>query len=245
MAAFATGSMLGGLMAGFTLMPDTTIGVSALSIFALTWFLLSIGSTAYERALKLRSTREELKSRIAEIDALQVQLRDQANRDPLTGLFNRRYLQTTMEREMARCIREQTSMCVILLDLDHFKSINDRYGHQAGDEVILQLAKMLAAESRQEDVPCRYGGEEFMLLLPKMPLAIAQLRAEEWRRKFSGLTIDAGDQRIGQTVSIGIAEFPAHGRTAEALIECADLALYQAKSAGRDRVIAYTPAASA
>ena len=90
---------------GFPVQPETTILVTALSLFALTWFLLTIGSTAYERALKLRSTREELKRRIAEIDRLQVQLREQANRDPLTGLYNRRYLQSTMEREMARSTR--------------------------------------------------------------------------------------------------------------------------------------------
>ena len=245
-AAFAAGALLGGALTGFPLQPATTTLVTALSIFALTWFLLSIGSTAYERALKLRSTREELKRRIAEIDALQVQLREQANRDPLTGLYNRRYLQSTMEREMARSTRGEATLCVMLLDLDLFKSINDRYGHLAGDEVILSMAKMLSTESRQDDVPCRYGGEEFMLLMPQMTLETARLRAEEWRRRFATMTIDVGGgHRIGTTVSIGIAEFPTHGRTAQALIECADQALYQAKSAGRDRVVCYQPVAQA
>ena len=239
LVAFAAGSLLGGSLAGFPVRPDTSIVVTALSIFALTWFLLSIGSTAYERALKLRSTREELKRRIAEIDALQVQLREQAIRDPLTGLYNRRYLQSTMDREMARCARDRTPMCVMLLDLDFFKRINDRHGHQAGDEVILSMAKMLSSESRQQDVPCRYGGEEFMLLLPNMSLAAARQRAEDWRRRFAEMRIDAGGQCIGTTVSIGIAEFPAHGKTAQALIECADQAMYRAKSAGRDRVVGY------
>ena len=232
-------------MAGFSLQPHTTVPVTALSIFALTWFLLSIGSTAYERALKLRSTREELKRRIAEIDGLQVQLREQANRDPLTGLYNRRYLQSTIEREMARSTRAETTLCVMLLDLDLFKSINDRYGHLAGDEVLLAMATMLSGESRQDDVPCRYGGEEFMLLMPKMTLETAQQRAEEWRRRFARMTVDSGGQLISTTVSIGIAEFPTHGRTAQSLIECADQALYQAKSEGRDRVVSYQPAARA
>lgn len=245
-AAFAAGALLGGALTGFPIQPDATTLVTALSIFALTWFLLSIGSTAYERALKLRSTREELKRRIAEIDALQVQLREQANRDPLTGLYNRRYLQSTMEREMARSTRVEAPLCVMLLDLDLFKSINDRYGHLAGDEVILSMAKMLSSESRQDDVPCRYGGEEFMLLMPKMTLETAQQRAEEWRRRFATMTIHVGGgHHIGTTVSIGIAEFPTHGRTAQSLIECADQALYQAKSAGRDRVVLYQPVAQA
>ena len=241
-AAFFAGALVGGAIAGFPVQPETTILVTALSLFALTWFLLTIGSTAYERALKLRSTREELKRRIAEIDALQVQLREQANRDPLTGLYNRRYLQSTLEREMARSTRAETPLCVMLLDLDLFKSINDRYGHLTGDEVILSMARMLSGESRQDDVPCRYGGEEFMLLLPNMTLETAQQRAEEWRRRFSMMTVESGGQRIGTTVSIGIAEFPAHGRTVQSLIECADQALYQAKSGGRDRVVSYQPA---
>lgn len=242
-AAFVAGALLGGALTGFPIQPDTTSLVTLLSIFALTWFLLSIGSTAYERALKLRSTREELKRRVAEIDGLQIQLREQANRDPLTGLYNRRYLQSTMEREMARSTRAEAPLCVMLLDLDLFKNINDRYGHLAGDEVIQSMAKMLSAESRQDDVPCRYGGEEFMLLMPKMTLDTAQQRAEEWRRRFATMAIDVGSGlRIGTTVSIGIAEFPTHGRSAQALIECADQALYQAKSAGRDRVVCYQPA---
>lgn len=237
--AFMAGAFAGGAVAGFTLQPDTTVVVTALSIFALTWFLLSIGSTAYERALKLRSTREELKRRIAEIDALQVQLREQANRDPLTGLYNRRYLQSTLEREMARSARADAPLCVMLLDLDLFKSINDRYGHLVGDEVIVLMAKMLSTESRQDDVPCRFGGEEFMLLMPKMTLETACLRADEWRRRFAMMAVDVDGKRIGTTVSIGIAEYPTHGRTAQALIECADQALYRAKSAGRDRVVSY------
>jgi diguanylate cyclase (GGDEF)-like protein len=147
---------------------------------------------------------------------------------------------------MARSTRAEAPLCVMLLDLDLFKSINDRYGHLAGDEVILSIAKMLSSESRQDDVPCRYGGEEFMLLMPKMTLETAQQRAEEWRRRFATMTIDVGDgHRVGTTVSIGIAEFPTHGRTAQSLIECADQALYQAKSAGRDRVVLYQPVAQA
>jgi diguanylate cyclase len=240
LGAFAVGALLGGAITGFEVIAATNQLATALSVFALTWFLLSIGNVAYLRALKLRSTREELKRRIAEIDALQVQLRDQANRDPLTGLYNRRYLQSTMEREMARCLREQTTMSVMLLDIDVFKSINDRYGHPAGDEVLMQLARLLQAESRVEDVPCRWGGEEFMLLLPKMPLAVAEQRGDDWRKRFAAMSVKAAGHTFGTTISIGIAEFPTHGRTGQDLTECADQALYQAKAAGRNRVVTYT-----
>jgi diguanylate cyclase len=239
LGAYALGSMLGGAFTGFQVATEHNELVTALCVFALTWFLLSIGNVAYERALKLRATREELKRRIAEIDALQVQLRDQANRDPLTALFNRRYLQSTMERELARCQREQTSLCVMMLDIDFFKSVNDRYGHPAGDEVLIQLAKLLISGSRLEDVPCRWGGEEFMVLMPKMPLAVAKQRAEDWRRSFATLSVKVGGKDVGSTISIGIAEFPTHSRNGQELIECADQALYRAKAGGRDRVVCY------
>ena len=134
---------------------------------------------------------------------------------------------------------------MILIDIDHFKEVNDRHGHQVGDEVIRKLARLLASEARHEDVPCRYGGEEFMLLMPKMPLEAARQRAEAWRRRFSDLSVPAGAQAVATTLSIGIAEFPTHGRTAEALTECADRALYQAKSGGRDRVVSYAPSVPA
>jgi diguanylate cyclase len=239
LGAFALGSLLGGAITGFQVAAEHNQLVTSLCVFALTWFLLSIGNVAYERALKLRSTREELKRRIAEIDALQVQLRDQANRDPLTGLFNRRYLQSTMERELARCLREQTSLCVVMLDIDFFKSVNDQHGHSTGDEVIIQLATILIGGSRLEDVPCRWGGEEFMVLMPKMPLAVARLRADEWRKSFGAITVKVGGKDVATTISIGIAEFPTHSRNGQELIECADQALYQAKAAGRNRVVSY------
>jgi diguanylate cyclase (GGDEF)-like protein len=252
-ASFAAGSAIGGAASGFRVALDHSGWVTALCIFGLCWYLLGIGHVAWKRAQLLRETREKLKAgehalqganeslqkRLDEIQALEERLREQANRDPLTGLYNRRYLQETMERELARCLRERTPLCVILIDLDHFKRVNDRYGHQVGDEVIKQLAALLANEARQEDVACRYGGEEFMLLMPKMPLATAQQRAEHWRRSFAKLSVRAGGDDVKATLSAGIAEFPTHARSADALTQCADLALYQAKASGRDRVVIY------
>ena len=253
--AFLAGSLLGSAAAGFHVAPDHGGWVTALCIFGLCWYLLAIGHVAYKRAMLLREAREDMKqgelalqqandsllTRLEEIHGLQERLREQANRDPLTGLFNRRYLQETMERELARCQREQTPLSVILIDIDRFKRINDRHGHQAGDEVIKQLAGLLASEARQEDVACRYGGEEFLLLMPKMPLVAARERAERWRRRFASMAVRAGSQDVTATLSAGIAEFPTHGRSGAELTRCADLALYQAKSAGRDQVVTYAP----
>ena len=255
MLAFAAGSLGGAAAGGFRASPEHGPWVTALCIFGLSWYLMCIGHVAYKRAQMLRAVREDLKqgevalkqanevlhARLDEIHALQEQLREQANRDPLTGLYNRRYLQETMDRELARCHREQARLSVILIDIDHFKAVNDRHGHQVGDEVIRRLARLLTTEARTEDVPCRYGGEEFMLLMPKMPLEAARERAERWRTRFARISVPTGAQKVTTTLSIGIAEFPTHGSTAEALTQCADVALYQAKATGRDRVVSYAP----
>lgn len=249
-AAFAAGAGLGGLATGFRIAADSDPWVTALCLFGVVWYLLGIGQVAYKRAQLLRSTRERLKrgelslqraneslqAQLAEIKVLQEQLREQANRDPLTGLYNRRYLQATIGRELARCRREQAPLCVLLVDIDHFKRVNDRFGHAAGDEVIRLAARLLAAEARSDDVVCRYGGEEFLLLMPKLPLATAVARAERWRAAFAAASVTAGAAQISATLSIGIAMFPEHGDDGETLINHADRALYAAKSAGRNRV---------
>ncbi|MEO8359984.1 MAG: diguanylate cyclase [Vicinamibacteria bacterium] len=252
---FALGSWVGGLFTGFRVSLEHSGWITVLCILGLCWDLFGIGHVAFKRALKLRQIRAELtrgevalqhvnrdlQERLNQIDALQGLLKEQANRDPLTGLYNRRYLQETMERELARCQREQIPLCVILIDLDLFKNVNDQHGHHVGDEVIKEIARLLIAEARQEDVACRYGGEEFMLLMARMPMDVARERAEDWRQRFGATEVPAGETSVRTTLSVGIAEFPTHGRTAEALIQRADVALYQAKLGGRDRVICYAP----
>jgi diguanylate cyclase (GGDEF)-like protein len=174
---------------------------------------------------------------LLEIEQLQQQLQDQANRDPLTGLFNRRYLGATLKREQARCQREGLPMAVVMLDIDHFKAINDTHGHQAGDEVLRRLSALLVAQSRQEDVPCRIGGEEFLLLLPGMAAPQAMERAERIRQAFATSDDAAATPLAPQTtVSIGVALFPDHGSTMDALMHSADTALYAVKRAGRNGV---------
>lgn len=217
---------------------------TALSIIGVMVFLLMATSTAYQRNVKLRETRKALKlseqalqARLDEIHALQTKLNEQVNRDPLTGLYNRRYLDSTLTRELARCKREGQSLCLMMIDIDHFKRVNDTYGHPAGDEVLKSLSTLLSEQARTADVACRYGGEEFLMLLPSMPLGIARERAEQWRAAFAASTIVFGEFRIQATLSIGICAFPEHGSSATELIDRADRALYRAKEQGRNRVV--------
>jgi diguanylate cyclase (GGDEF)-like protein len=165
-------------------------------------------------------------------------LRDQSIRDPLTGLFNRRYMEEALEREIARATRSATPVAVLILDLDHFKKINDTYGHSAGDHVLRELGAILRFRSRTEDVAARHGGEEFLLMLPGMDKIDAVQRAEELRAVIGDIQLlDNGIDLPNVTVSIGVAVFPDHGYTADDLLRSADTALYKAKNAGRDRVV--------
>ncbi len=165
-------------------------------------------------------------------------LRSQAIRDPLTGLFNRRFMFETLERELYRMQRKGSPLCVIMLDLDHFKRFNDTFGHSAGDTLLSALGRLLLNHVRKEDVTCRYGGEEFTLILPEAPLEIACDRAEELRQLVHGLHLEHRGQSLGGiTISLGVAVYPKHAETPEALLGAADKALYQAKHAGRDQVV--------
>lgn len=192
---------------------------------------------AAERAL-LESNRQ-LQARIEEIGQLQIALQELAVRDGLTALYNRRYLDETLEREVSRARREGNPLSLVMLDIDHFKRVNDTYGHQAGDEVLRVLAATLMADIRTEDIACRYGGEEFLILLPGMPLASAMERAERWRSSVEGLSIAHGHLAIGFTISLGVAAYPEHGKTPDDLTRCADQALYRAKHEGRNRVVMF------
>ncbi len=228
--------------------PQTDGLTTALSMLALSAYLLMVAEGARQRGLKLRAAREELRQKEQalqrQLDAnriLQRQLQEQANRDPLTGLFNRRYLDATMERELARCQRESQPLSLLVMDIDHFKRINDEHGHPAGDEVLRQVAQLLAGRARSSDVVCRYGGEEYVVLLPNMTAHTALVRAEEYRSQLQAMGISFEDKTLRTTLSIGMASFPKHGNTVHELIRLADAALYQAKQTGRNRVVEATP----
>ncbi len=168
---------------------------------------------------------------------LRQSLRDLSVRDPLTGLFNRRYLSESLAREIARARRRGQPVSVMAFDLDNFKDFNDRYGHPAGDLVLVAFAHLLRANSRSEDIACRQGGEEFVLILPEMELSVAMRRGGDLMKVLSRLELMHEGQILpALTTSIGLAVFPAHGDTPEALLALADQALYAAKSQGRNRI---------
>ncbi|MDE2439696.1 MAG: diguanylate cyclase [Betaproteobacteria bacterium] len=184
----------------------------------------------------LRESNRQLHARIEEIGRLQVALQELAVRDSLTGLYNRRYLDETLDREVSRARREGNPLSLVMIDIDYFKRVNDTYGHQVGDEVLRTLAATLSTDIRAEDVACRYGGEEFLILLPNMPLETAILRAEAWRAAVERLSIAHGNFELTFTISLGVSAYPDQGKTPDDLTRCADQALYQAKHEGRNRV---------
>jgi diguanylate cyclase (GGDEF)-like protein/PAS domain S-box-containing protein len=163
-------------------------------------------------------------------------LKDQSIRDPLTGLYNRRFMHDFLERELLRARRTNRSFAVMFIDLDHFKRFNDSFGHDAGDFVLQSFTKVLTSHFRGSDVICRYGGEEFALVLPDSSLIDAEMRADDLRTKVRQLAISHRETALGPiTCSVGIAEFPEDGSTAEELLRVADKCLYEAKTQGRDR----------
>lgn len=170
---------------------------------------------------------------------LQAKLREQAIQDPLTGLANRRYLEESLPRELHRASRAQTALCVAMLDLDHFKRFNDTHGHGPGDSLLRAVGRVLTEKLRKSDIACRYGGEEFVLVLPNSSLADIFQRIEGIRLAVQGLQIRQGDRLLSTvTVSAGVAE-AREGLTARELLREADEALYAAKHAGGDRVVLY------
>jgi len=169
-------------------------------------------------------------------------LRTQSIKDPLTGLYNRRYLEEMLEREIRRAVRAAQALGLLMVDLDHFKKFNDTYGHDAGDTVLREAGTFLAKSIRAEDIVCRFGGEEFVVILPTANLNAAQARAERIRSRMCELTVLHQGQSLGMvTMSVGVAALPEHGTSAKELLEAADAALYRAKRDGRNRVVAAEP----
>lgn len=165
-------------------------------------------------------------------------LRVQSVRDPLTGLFNRRYMGVTLERELHRAARRSNPLGLVMIDLDHFKRFNDTFGHDAGDSVLRELGVFLRNQTRKEDVVCRYGGEEFLIILPDASLEMSRRRAEKIRDEVRYLNLRHNGAPLGPvTLSMGVAAYPENGPSPDGIIEAADKALYVAKTGGRDTVV--------
>jgi diguanylate cyclase (GGDEF)-like protein/PAS domain S-box-containing protein len=170
--------------------------------------------------------------------ALRERLRTQSVRDHLTSLFNRRYMEETLERELRRAQRNSVPLSVIMVDVDHFKRFNDEHGHDAGDALLAELGRLLRGHVRVEDVPCRVGGEEFTIVMPGAAAKDAVRRAEELREAAHRLRIVHRGVSLGAvSISLGVAAYPEHASTADALLRASDGALYRAKREGRDRVV--------
>lgn len=181
------------------------------------------------------SERKQAQDALLKSQAL---LREQSVRDHLTGLFNRRYMEETLERELLRAARKQLSLGMIMLDVDDFKRFNDTWGHAAGDEILRELGSLLLRQVRGEDIACRYGGDEFILILPDASREVTGERAElicddakKFHLQFEGQSLPA------VTLSLGVAAFPEHGTTSTGILRVADAALYRAKHQGRARVV--------
>ena len=197
------------------------------------WLMTSVATSESRGAALAKRNREAA--------LLREKLREQAMRDKLTGLYNRHYVEEWFGLELRRAQRHGRPLAAIMLDIDHFKRFNDSFGHEAGDLVLRELAGVLRRFARESDVACRYGGEEFLVLLPECPFDAARSKAEQLREEVAKLELRYDDQPLGPvTVSLGVAAFPDHAKESEQLLRCADEALYLAKQSGRNRVVAHS-----
>ncbi|WP_412755219.1 diguanylate cyclase [Legionella pneumophila] len=205
-----------------------------------------------EVGLKFDENQQLLITAFAELTALALanvrlreNLRYQSIRDPLTGLYNRRYLEDFLFKQLHQAERTKASFAILMLDLDHFKKINDTFGHDAGDLVLKELGQILNSDIRLGDIASRYGGEEFVLLLYDIDAQAAKMKAENLRSAISNLQVKYGAQPVGQiTASIGISVYPDDAKSPAEVIEAADKALYQAKNKGRNKVILFSEISS-
>jgi diguanylate cyclase (GGDEF)-like protein len=193
--------------------------------------------TQQEQAqIQIQQANQALKSQLKEIQTLRDQLREQATRDRLTGLFNRHYFEEAMPAELAKAKRCQSPLSVMLLDIDYFKVVNDSYGHLAGDHALRVFSQTLQAHIRSSDIACRYGGEEFVIAFPGMSLNEAYAKAISIRHAFKSIPIEFAEFRFHATVSIGVGCFWDYSESQDQLLRKVDQALYAAKTKGRDRV---------
>lgn len=253
LVGLALGAVLGLAVFGFRLAPHTDWPAMLVCMLGLGAYLLAMNNIGFARNIQLRQVRRQLQGReqelldanatmrsnLAQIDQLQTRLQQQANCDPLTGLFNRRFLDVALSREMARCTRENKPLSLLMIDVDHFKKYNDRYGHPAGDECLKRVALVLTASAKRAcDLAARYGGEEFVVVLADTDAPTAQRLAQEVLNGVGSLALSHDMSRLGRvSVSIGCATSVGERyRDEDSLLRAADLALYRAKHCGRNQM---------
>jgi len=208
-----------------------SLNVSLLALLAFISILVVTG-------LLLNAVEGERKRAISDLENELRGVKDEAISDPLTGLANRRYLWHFLPYELLRVARRESSLAVIMIDLDHFKRVNDTHGHEAGDLVLTKVAALLRSHIRDSDIACRYDGEEFLLVLPDATLEGTKRRAERIRTAIRDMRLEHhGAPIAGVTASIGIAMFPEHAQDSESLVRIVDDLLYEAKRSGRDRIV--------
>lgn len=221
---------------GFTSGLTYYINQGTKSALALAWKEIEQRKQAEQ---SLKAANEELHLRVFEVQRLQAELHEQTIHDPLTGLYNRRYLRDALARQIMQAKRANSTLTFVMADIDHFKFVNDSYGHQAGDEVLVQVASLLKKHARGSDIACRYGGEEFLLVFPGTSLELAHKRAEEIQQNCAALSIQHEGKNIAVMLSFGVAAYPDHGQQWEQIIVKADKALYQSKCNGRNQVTVF------
>jgi diguanylate cyclase (GGDEF)-like protein len=204
-----------------------------------------LGRHAAESSERLETARSALEQEVTkrlsaerELTHANLRLQDKAMHDGLTGLHNRSYLEESLDREVSRARRNNLTFGVMMIDIDHFKRCNDRYGHPAGDAVLRAVGQYMLSLARGEDILCRYGGEEFVVVITNASPATVLERAERLRLGVQELRMEHDGQPFGPiTLSVGVAMFPDHGGNAQAVLQAADAAMYRAKQAGRNRVV--------
>lgn len=191
--------------------------------------------------IELRRANGTLQDRIGQIESLQAQLQEQAIRDPLTGLYTRRYLEGVLEQELSQSAQTERAVSLLMLDIDLFKHFNDSHGHLAGDALLQALGDLLKRSTRAGDTACRYGGEEFVVIMPGATLPKAVATGERLRLALEETTVAYRGAILRTTLSVGVATSPTHATNGYDLLHCADQAMYAAKQGGRNRVAVYDP----
>lgn len=224
---------LGGLIA-FILLCPALRAINWPSLVAFILFTTTIGILS---SFSNRKQLEQIEQQRNELRRDEAKLRELSVRDPLTGLYNRRYMEETFDREIKRALRKDRSLAVVMTDIDGFKLINDTFGHVPGDMILERVSRFLLKSVRASDVVCRFGGDEFVLILPECSLEEAIRRACTMRLEAEKIPLGAETVVTGSiTMSFGVAALPENGTTREELLQAADQALYDSKRAGRNRV---------